>query len=75
MTRSKSGISVLVGAGASSSEENVVSVSGGEAQSASISRKIRVSAEPTPFGVEDYELSPEQEGGAPDTQAGLTRFS
>ena len=55
-------------------EANVVSVSGGEAQSASISRPLKVSEEATPFGVEDYGLTPEEEGGASATRAGSHPF-
>lgn len=66
------GVDVL--AGASSSEVNEVSVSGGGAPSASIARAIDVNESATPFGVEDYELTPEEEGGAVDTQAGSHPF-
>src|ERR1700682_5891170 len=67
-------VSVEVVSGASSSEENKVSVSGGEAPGASLARKLKVSSEPTRFGVEDYELTPEEGGGALDTQAGSHPF-
>jgi hypothetical protein len=66
-------ISVVV-EGAVSGALNEVSISGGEATSASIKRPITVSGTPTPFGVEDYEMAPEEEGGAPDTQAGSHMF-
>jgi uncharacterized repeat protein (TIGR01451 family) len=51
-------------------EVNQVSVTGGGAPSLSVSRPVTVSAQPTPFGVEEYEVTPEEEGGAPATQAG-----
>ncbi len=60
--------------GAESGEENEASVSGGDAQAASIARAITVSEEPVPFGLEDNELALEEEGGAPDTQAGSHPF-
>jgi hypothetical protein len=49
-------------------------VSGGQAASASISHPLQISGELTPFGVEDYEMTPEEEGGAADTQAGSHPF-
>jgi hypothetical protein len=67
-------ITVKVKTDASSGETNVVNVTGGQAPSASISRPITVSSEPTPFGVEDYEQRLEEEGGATDTQAGSHPF-
>ena len=67
-------ILVMVEPGASSGEVNEASVSGGEAPDASIARPITVSEAPVPFGLEDYELTPEAEGGAPVTQAGAHPF-
>jgi hypothetical protein len=67
-------IGVLVGAGATSGKLNQATVSGGGAPTASVRRAITVSSAPTPFGIEDYELSPEEEGGASDTQAGSHPF-
>jgi hypothetical protein len=49
-------------------------VSTGPIAGASISRPLQVSAEPVRFGVEDYELTPEEPGGALDTQAGSHPF-
>ncbi len=67
-------IGVVVGEGASTGEENEVSVSGGGAQSVSLARPITVSGQATPFGVQDYELTAEEEGGGIDSQAGSHPF-
>jgi hypothetical protein len=55
-------------------ESNEVSVTGGGAPSARISRPVTVSEQPIPFGIEAYEITPEEEGGAPATQAGSHPF-
>jgi hypothetical protein len=52
---------------------NSVSVSGGGAPGASVSRPVVVSEgseRPVGFGVEQYEVAPEEEGGGPVVQAG-----
>jgi hypothetical protein len=67
-------VAVFVEESARTGELNEVSVSGGGAPAASIRQGIVVSDEPTPFGVEDYELTPEEEGGTIDTQAGSHPF-
>jgi hypothetical protein len=50
-----------------------VTVSGGGAASVSVPQPLQV-GEHTPFGVEHYEAVAEEEGGAPDTQAGSHPF-
>jgi hypothetical protein len=67
-------IAVVVEAGAHSGEPNEVSASGGGAPSATTSHPITVSDSPTPPGIENYELTPEEEGGLPTTQAGIHPF-
>ena len=67
-------IVVNASATAASGELNRVSVVGGGAPSVSSSRPIVVSSELTRFGVEDWEMKPEDVGGAPDTQAGSHPF-
>jgi len=67
-------IKVKVLPGASNSEANRVSVTGGGASPATLSRNLSVSEEPTPYGVEDYDFHAEEEGGSLDTQAGSHPF-
>jgi len=64
----------VVGEGGSSGGENEASVSGGESKGVAVKQGVTVSSIPASFGVEKYELDPEEEGGAPDTQAGSHMF-
>jgi hypothetical protein len=63
-------ITVKIAAGASSGEQNEATVAGGEVPGALARQSIMVNGAPASFGVERYEVSPENEGGTPDTQAG-----
>ena len=63
-----------VAPGAPSGEENEVTIAGGGVPPASLRRPLTVSGAPTPFGVENYELTPENESGSLDTQAGSHPF-
>ena len=75
-------IPVELEAGAASGEQNTVSVSGGEPAGGgpelpappAYSRPITIGSEATGFGVERYELTPEEEGGETDTRAGSHPF-
>jgi hypothetical protein len=53
---------------------NEASVSGGGARGASIARPLSVGGQSASFGIEDYELAPEEEGGGLDRQAGSHPF-
>jgi hypothetical protein len=59
-----------------SGEQNLMSISGGDAHEASLSRPVSYGEGPVPFGVESgsYEVEPEEEGGTPDSQAGSHPF-
>jgi hypothetical protein len=67
-------IKVGVAETARSGEVNEVSVSEEGTPSVSVSRPLTVDGTPTPFGVEQYELRPENADGSPDTQAGSHSF-
>jgi hypothetical protein len=54
--------------------ENEVNVSGGGAPAVTVKHPLTVSSAPVAFGVEDYEMTAENENGAPDTQAGSHPF-
>ncbi len=64
-------VELAPGAGYGTSE---VSVSGGGAAPLSVRDKLAFGEAPAAFGAERYEISPEEEGGAPDTQAGSHPF-
>jgi hypothetical protein len=51
-----------------------VSVTGGDAAPVSVSEPVRVSGLPTTFGVETFEMTPENADGSVDTQAGSHPF-
>ncbi len=53
---------------------NEVRVGGGGAPTAVLQRALALSDSTPPFGAENYELDAEEEGGAPDTQAGSHPF-
>jgi hypothetical protein len=54
--------------------ENEVKVEGGNTPPKAVARPIMANAGGTPFGVERYELSPEEEDGSPASQAGSHPF-
>jgi len=51
-----------------------VTVSGGKTPPVSETQEVKVSPEPTPFGVEHFSAEPEEEGGDQTTQAGAHPF-
>ena len=67
-------IVVRVKPGAKTGEINEANVTGGEAPSASGKGPIVIDGSPPRFGVNTYEMRPEEEGGAVDTQAGSHPF-
>jgi hypothetical protein len=67
-------IKVKVSEAAKSGEVSEASISGGGAPEASLVKPLVVDPATTPFGVEQYELRPENADGSPDTQAGSHPF-
>jgi hypothetical protein len=59
--------------GANTGEMNTANITGGGAPNASFKKPIVVGPAPS-FGVDTYEIRPEEEGGALDTQAGSHPF-
>jgi hypothetical protein len=57
-----------------SSHENTASASGGGAAAVTEKRLVHVESAPTAFGVEDFSIVPEDEGGTIDSQAGSHPF-
>jgi hypothetical protein len=60
--------------GARAGAVNEASVAGGNTPSATVRRPLTLSSAPMPFGVNTYEIRPEEEGGTVDTQAGSHPF-
>ncbi len=67
-------IPVEIAANATEGSENEARISGGGAAPARTSRPVSLSSAQTPFGVENYELRPENADGSIDTQAGSHPF-
>jgi hypothetical protein len=67
-------IKVVVQSGEQSGGENKATVTGGNAAMKAISRPLVFSGEPTPFGLEDFRVRYEEEGGEEDIQAGSHPF-
>ncbi|HYM55779.1 MAG TPA: hypothetical protein VES97_10475, partial [Solirubrobacteraceae bacterium] len=65
---------VTLPAEAPSSLVNEVTVEGGGAKRAVLERPLKINAEPTSFGVESYELKPENEEFEADSQSGSHPF-
>jgi hypothetical protein len=66
-------VTVKIAKGTPSGETDEFSISGGNVPSGSISRPV-VLGKPETFGVQTYELDPEEESGQPATQAGAHPF-
>lgn len=67
-------VRIRVKVGGVSGALNRISVSGGGAPSMTAGRPAAIGSEATPFGVEQYELTPENADGSAATQAGAHPF-
>jgi hypothetical protein len=56
--------------GASSGAVNEIAATGGGAGTRTLKRPMAITAEGVAFGIEDFSLAPEEEGGGPATRAG-----
>ncbi len=67
-------IAVKVAANTASGEANRVDVSGSGGPAASLARPLALGAGVTPFGVDEFGFTPEEEGGGVDARAGSHPF-
>ncbi|HEV7483327.1 MAG TPA: hypothetical protein VGO13_09540, partial [Solirubrobacterales bacterium] len=67
-------IGVVAEPGAHTGEDNRVIVSGGGTPAASLTRPVAFGSAPPPFGLADFRMAFEEEGGAADIQAGSHPF-
>ncbi len=67
-------VAASVPPGSEHSEVNEVKVEGGGLPPRTLRRTLTVSGEQTPFGVENYEFTPENGNGEPESQAGSHPF-
>ena len=67
-------VAVKVAHGAHSGEAVDAVIAGGDAPSVAVTQPLTVSETATPFAVNEYKLSPENEDGSVDTQAGSHPF-
>jgi hypothetical protein len=67
-------VKLLAGTESGSEPVNTMAVTGGGLGDKALSRALKVSSELTPFGIENYELTPENEEGGAETQAGSHPF-
>jgi hypothetical protein len=67
-------ITIAVAVGTEVPGKNRVEVTGGKAAPATLEQPLRLSAEPAGYGVDKYSLTPEEEGGSVDKQAGSHPF-
>ncbi|MGA2452505.1 MAG: hypothetical protein ABSG93_03210 [Solirubrobacteraceae bacterium] len=56
------------------SHDNIVTVSGGEAEAESVEQMLKLSNVPASFGIEEFNMTPETESFAEDRQAGSHPF-